>query len=677
MRAMPANIRRAVTLALRTARPVPPLRLSEWAEQHFYLSRESSYVEQRWRAYPYQAAILDCMGNDAVEEVAVRKSARIGYTKMMLAAIAYFAEHKRRNQGVWQPTDEDSDEFVKTELEPMLRDVPAMQVVFPEFLQRHKHNTLRQKIFRGSMLHLRGGKAAKNYRRLSISVAHMDESDGFDRDIEGEGDPFVLMRKRIEGATFPKAIVGSTPKAKHFSVIDARDQAAEQRFRFLVPCPHCDTPHEIRWGGEDKPYGMKWRDRDPDTVGQLCPACGALYGQAEYLQAWARGRWVSQGGVWIDELGEFRDAAGERIPAPRSVSFFAWTAMSSQTSWSQIVREFLSAWAKHKTGDDTELKAFVNTTLGEAWEEELERAESSELAERGKTSAFAKRTVPLGVLVLVAGVDVQDNRFVVVVWGFGRGEEMWAVDHVVLEANPADERDWGKLDAYLQTRFRHASGCTLGLEAVAVDTGGHFTHQVYNFCRVRARRRVFAVKGETLEARAIKSRSSLQDVNYKGLVIKNGVKLWFVGTDTAKDLLFGRIKVREAGPGYVHFAADLGDDFYAELTAEARVKQKTGAGEKSRWVVTGAARNEVLDCTVYAMFCAHMLDLHRYTAKMWEKLEAAVQPPTADMFERAVEEPATAEASPAPTLVQTSAPAPRRRQARVGSGFVKGWRNGG
>ena len=154
-----SEIKRAVAAGLEPLRVEIPLRCSEWAERHFYLSGESSYVEMHWHAYPFQRAILDCMGHDGIPSVNLRKSARVGYTKMLLATIGYFAEHKRRNQAVWQPTDDDSDDFCKTELEPMLRDVKVMQRVFPEFLAKNKSNTLRQKQFLGCMLHLRGGKA--------------------------------------------------------------------------------------------------------------------------------------------------------------------------------------------------------------------------------------------------------------------------------------------------------------------------------------------------------------------------------------------------------------------------------------------------------------------------------------------------------------------------------------
>ena len=188
-----------------------PMTLDEWARKHFYLSAESSYVEQAWTPWPFQRAILSCIGNDDVAEVDLKKSARVGYTKMILAAAGYFAEHKHRNQGLWQPTDEDRDEFVKSELDPMLRDVQCMRTVLPSFLSRHKDNTLQQKRFIGSMLHCKGAKAAKNFRRISIDVGYLDEADACDRDVEKEGDPPTLILKRLEGATFPKFVVGTTP----------------------------------------------------------------------------------------------------------------------------------------------------------------------------------------------------------------------------------------------------------------------------------------------------------------------------------------------------------------------------------------------------------------------------------------------------------------------------------
>lgn len=642
-------IRKAIRTGLKSLEAPEQLRLSQWAKENFYLSEESSYVEGDWNAYPFQPAMMDAMSDDEIEEVSIRKSARVGYTKMILAAIGYFAQHKRRNQAIWQPTDDDSDDFCKTELEPMLRDVKRVRAAFPSYGKRSKGNTLRAKKFLGAVLHLRGGKAGKNFRRLTVDVAYVDELDGFDLDIEKEGSAVTLSKKRLEGATFPKHILGSTPKTKGLSQIEAREGEADLVFRFFVPCPHCDHEQHLRWGSRKTAYGMKWRDDDPETAAYQCEACGVHFNQAEYLQVWTRGRWIADDGTWIDDDFVFRDGVGAVVPKPKHVAFFVWTIYSPQATWPALVRECQSAHAKLKGGDNSELKTFTNTTRGESFEEQLEKTDESELKNRAEP--YPLRTVPLGGLVLLAGVDVQDNRFEVTVWAFGRGEEMWVVDYMVITANPALDEDWKKLDTYLLTRFPHAAGtAVLGIESAAVDTRGHFTHPAYNFCRQRTGRRIYAVAGATKDGEPIKGRSKMMDVNWNGRIIKSGVKLWHVGTDTAKDLLHGRLGIDRPGPGCVHFSKDLPDEFYAQLTAEGRVLQKTAYGDKYRWVKPSShTRNEVLDTTVYALFCAQMRDLHRFTDAMWKRLEEAVQPRVGDLF--------AAPVAPA-VLAQTVAPTP-------------------
>ena len=648
-----SEIHKAVRKGLKAFEAVEPMRLSEWAARHFYLSAESSYVEGRWEAFWFQPAIMDAISDDDIEEVDVMKSARVGYTKIILAAIGYTAQHKRRNQAVWQPTDDDRDEFCQTEVEPMLRDVPIMASVFRGAKANAKGNSMKQKKFMGSTCHMRGGKAAKNYRRISIDTGFVDEIDGFDPDVEQEGSPVKLAGKRVEGATFPKLVIGSTPKIKGMSLIEARVEQAQLRFRPHVPCTHCGEQILIQWGGKDKPYGFKWYGNDPETVGHVCPHCAGVMTQADYLEASKRGRWIAQDGTWIDPDNHYRGRDGNVVPKPKHVAFHGlWTAYSQMTSWVKIVREWLSAVEKLAAGDPSEVKAFINTTLGESYEEKGEKADEHALLARA--TDWPLRVVPRGGLVLASGVDVQDDRFEVVTWAFGRKEEMWPIDYTVIDANPADSRDWDRLDTHLKMTFPHAAGGQLAIRAAAVDTGGHFTHEAYNFCRQRTSRRIYAVKGETRDGQPIKGRAAKVDVNDRGKVIKAGVKLWHVGTDTAKDLLLGRLGVAEPGPGYVHFSKELPNEFFHQLTAEQRIKVRTSQGEKFRWVKT-RPRNEVLDCTVYALFAAQMLDLHRYTDRQWDILEAKVVPAMMDMFAMPMQ--AMALPDPSPASMQLAVPA--------------------
>lgn len=618
----------AVVAGLAPLRAIAPMRLSEWASDEFKLSAESSHKSGDWCAYPPQIGVMDAFSNDDIEEVTVRKAKRVGYTKMLLAFIAYNAVHRRRKQALWQPTDDDRDSFVKTEVEPMIRDVGAMKPV----LVPGKEDTIKLKTFLGSMLHLLGGKAARAYRRITVAAAMIDEADAFDQKVEKSVDPMVAAKGRLEGAPFPKFIAGSTVRVDGLSHIQQRENQADAVMRYQIRCPHCHLEHPLMWGGPKVAHGFKWDGSDPETVRHVCPHCRKSITQAEYLQIWDDGAaWVSNCGRWRydHKAGVWLDAEGNACRPPRHVAFVEfWTAYSPQRLWVDIVREFLAAKTKADSGDTGPLETFINETLAQYWRVQMDRADEHALAQRAE--AYRIRTIPQRGLVLVAGVDTQDDRWEVVVWAIGRGEEMWAIDYQVIYGNPADEREWEeKLDPYLLGTFEHESGHELRIQAAAIDTMGHFTHQAYNFCRVRERRRVFAVRGDPQPSKMVKGKATIQDVNWRGKVLKRGVRLWYVGTDTAKDLIYGRLLVTQPGPGYVHFTRDLPKQFYDQLTAEARMPVRTARGVEYRWVNPKRARNEVLDCTVYAIFCTHVLALHVYTDLMWQRLEQALHP---DLF---------------------------------------------
>ncbi len=655
----------ALVAGLQPLRADPPQTLSAWAAEHFKLSAESSHTQGAWEAYPFQRGWMDAFSNDAIEEVDVRKSKRVGYTKTLVAFIAYNAAHRRRKQALWQPTDDDRDSFVKSEVDPMLRDVAAMRPV----LLKGKEDTLKLKQFMGSVLHTLGGKAARAFRRITVAVAMLDEASAFDLVVEKSIDPVEGARGRLEGAAFPKLIVGSTPRVKGIDHIETREANADAVLRFQIVCPHCQAEHPLLWGGKEVRHGFKGGGLGGDAgpVRHVCPHCHESINQGDYLRLWAAGVWVSACGAFrYGPDGCWRDDQDAPRDPPRHVAFHIWAAYSPQRSWGDIVREFLEAKRKAAEGQTGPLITFINETLGDLWEEKFEKADEHALARRAED--YRRFTVPMGGLVLVAGVDVQDNRFEVVVWAIGRGEEMWVVDYAVIYANPADEREWEeKLDPYLGTVFSHASGQALRIEAAAVDTGGHFTHQAYNYCRLREGRRIYAVKGDAQTSKMVKGKATAQDVNFRGKVLKRGVRLWFVGTDTAKDLIYGRLMVTRPGPGYVHFSIDLSEDFYRQLTAEVRVPQRTSRGLEYRWVNQKSRRNEVLDCTVYAIWCTHQLGLHLYTDRMWAKLEDAVQPANADLFAAPREPAAVAAARAADATVTPAMPIPPAAARRRGT----------
>ncbi|EFC4784069.1 hypothetical protein FFW73_15805 [Escherichia coli] len=265
------RLRHFVRAGLRSLFRPEPQTAVEWADANYYLPKESAYQEGRWETLPFQRAIMNAMGSDYIREVNVVKSARVGYSKMLLGVYAYFIEHKQRNTLIWLPTDGDAENFMKTHVEPTIRDIPSLLALAPWYGKKHRDNTLTMKRFtNGRGFWCLGGKAAKNYREKSVDVAGYDELAAFDEDIEQEGSPTFLGDKRIEGSVWPKSIRGSTPKVRGTCQIERAASESPHFMRFHVACPHCGKEQYLKFGDKETPFGLKWMPDDPSSVFYLC-----------------------------------------------------------------------------------------------------------------------------------------------------------------------------------------------------------------------------------------------------------------------------------------------------------------------------------------------------------------------------------------------------------------------
>ncbi|GAA4419898.1 phage terminase large subunit family protein [Acidovorax lacteus] len=673
-----AAIKAAVRTGLDSLRAEPPQRLGDWARDHFKLAGESSHQKGAWEAWAFQVGILDFMSDDRIEELAVRKAKRVGYTKMVTAFVAYNIAHRRRKQALWQPTDDDRDSYVKSEIDPLLDPLTGVPAINKARKQgRATEETIKFKPFRDSVLHLLGGKAARAYRRITVAVAILDEWSAFDQQIEKSGDPGGLAKGRLEGAPYPKFVGGSTPRLKGLCHVERACDNAEGMVRFHIDCPHCGVEHPLLWGGKHLAHGFKWTRGQPETVHHVCPHCHGSITQADYLPGG-----VPLGGTWVcDRTGKrygpdriWRDSKGMPCTPPLTLGVHVWTAYSPQRAWSDIVTEFENALKALEAGEVGPMQLFVNETLGETWELAGERTDEHALQARAERYDLA--TVPRGGLVLTAGVDVQRDRWEVTVYAWGRGLESWVVDTAVLEGNPAVDEEWGQLTAYLQRRYRQAwHGGTLGIAATSIDSSDQ-TQAVYNWVN-RAQHvlpNLAAIKGDGNEACNILGPTSLQEVNWRGRKMPRGIKLWRVGVDAAKDLLLGQLSVEQAGPGYVHFSDQLPREFFEQLTSEQRVLAKINGREAYRWIKR-RPRNEQLDNRNYALHAAFRLGLHKYTDAKWAQLEAAVQPPE-DLFSAA---PDAAVPAPPPAAAQPITLPPRQPAAQVAQwrrpNFATSWKS--
>jgi phage terminase large subunit GpA-like protein len=328
---------------------------------------------------------------------------------------------------------------------------------------------------------------------------------------------------------------------------------------------------------------------------------------------------------------------------------------------------------------------------------------------RQRIDAYRVGQVLAGALLLTAGVDVQGDRLEITVKGWGRGEESWLVDWQQIFGDPSQIGPgsvWEELAKLLDKGYPHAGGATLRIRAMAVDSGGHHTQEVYANARAHRRRHVIAINGQSKPGRPILGRPSAVDFNFRGQVVKHGVKLWPVGSDTAKTKIYNRLKITEPGADCMHFPAGLPDNYFAQLTAEKQVKSYVNGFERFKWVKDAGVRNEAIDCEVYAYAAAIYCGITRMN---WDLQEQLINPTQRDIFteaaharkdtssEAAVRDPEPAHDEAGSGVVQTSAEAPddpppppqkietsteaaasglfhARRKPRRPSGFVNAWR---
>lgn len=569
----------AIRRGLSHVRIPKPLQLDEWADQEFYLSPESSAIEGPWQTLPFQRDIMRCIGNDDIRIIDWLKCARVGYTKILMAAAAYFVGHKKRSGAIYQPTDSDAAEFSKSEVDPMIRDVPELRHAFKgKGERRGRANTLELKQFAGAFLYIRGGMSARAYRRLTIDWVAFDELEGFERDIDGEGDPVTLGDARITNSAFPKSIRGSTPRLKHDSLIGGEAERARHLFKYRVHCTECEGPQALLFGQ------LRWERDKPQTAHYVCEFCEAQIPYRDLVELLEGGFWGTDDGYRIRE-GVLYDPGDQVVDWPRHIAFHIWAAYSPFFTWSELVEEWLEAVAAQKSGDLRKLKTFTNTRLAEAWEEHGEQVDFGELYARRE--GYSRP--PAGVLLLIAMMDVQANRLEVEIVGVGRGEQTWGIEYRVIYGDPEGFEVWQELEDVITQRFTTEDGRVLDIAGVALDTG-YLPDHVYEFYRRTSHPRVFCLKGELGINKPMVSAPHQR----KSGRSKAKVPLFLFGTDVCKSIVYKRLTIDTPGPGYHHFPDTYDEDYFRGLTAEKRIVKHRRGFEVVEWVKV-RPRNEPLD----------------------------------------------------------------------------------
>lgn len=537
------------------------------------LSPEASAEHGRWNTARVEVARgpMLAISEPGVHTITLKTCTQLMKTEFINNVVGYHIHLDPSPIMVVQPREADAEEWSKKRFAPMLRDTAVLQGKVKDPRARDSDNTILSKTFPGGHITMVASNSPAGLAMRPIRIACCDEVDKYPASAGGEGDPIALITERM--ATFWNwlLILVCSPTEKTTSRIAASYNESDQR-KFFVPCPHCGHEQPLNWSQ------VQWQKDEngnhlPETAAYACEDCGGLWDEPQRLAAISRGKWIA--------TAPFNGHAGFHINKIAS----PWEPLA------KLVEKFLAARKYPER-----LKVFINTQLAEETEEQGEKVEWESLRDRRENWG---REAPEEVLVITAGVDVQADRLEMEVIGWGMGEENWSLAYRIFHGDPAEREVWAELDKYLQQPIKSKWGIFLHIACCCIDSGGHHTQEVYDFCRRRLGRKVFPVKGRSQAAQPLVGRPTRNN--------RLKIPLYPVGTDTAKERLMYRLRISEPGAGYCHFPAWYDEEYFRQLTAEQQVTKFSRGQPYLVWQKL-RARNEALDCRVYGMAALQILN---------------------------------------------------------------------
>jgi phage terminase large subunit GpA-like protein len=626
-----------VKSALRGARPDPELQVDAWSEEHMVLPKSSSEPgPYRIERTPYARRVLQVLSpGHPSKRVVVKAASQMLKTQTAINWLLASIHLAPANILALEPTDKLAKRL-SARMSSSIKDVPVVAAAVAQPRSRDSRNTIDAKDFKGGALYITTAGAASNLAEIPARYVYLDEVDRMESSVEGEGDPVELAEART--TTFSsncKIYATSSPTVENASKIDTLF-AMGTRESYHVPCPHCGHLHELVLGNFHF-------ERDPETgymarAWFVCPGCGCEIDERHkgtMLKDEALGghaRWVADG-----------PGDGETV----SFTISAFYAKPGDISWLALARQYARALERLERGDSDAMRVFYNTRLALSYNDTIGATTAEQLMERAKCETYRLRQIPDAALVLTMSVDTQPDRLECQIEAWGPGLEHWVMDYQVLQGDPQDPPSragsvWQRLDALRRQPLYHVSGVPIYISAYGIDSGGHNTQDVYNYGTERERMGCVILKGANRPGKPIISGlPSKMDVDWNGKRIEHGAKLWWVGTDTGKDWLYGRMKL-VSGPGAMHMHVDLGKAWFEGMTCERPKRKLTKRGKVvTEWINPPGARNEPWDCSNYNLAIAHKLGLHKWTEKDWQHLRSKLIPTqrTPDLFSEQPEQP--------------------------------------
>lgn len=563
-------------------KPDKKMDISQWADNFRILPSESSSEPGRYRTdrMPYLQEIYEELSPQSkTQEVCVTKGTQLGFTELGNNMLFCYADLYPCPMLQVLHTETAVRTHAKDKIWSSIRKSPRLKEKFRDIKSKDGSSTTKL-VFTGGSIDIGWSNTTATFASMSRRIVIMDDIDRWPDDVGGEGDPIELAKKRTDAFPNRKIYINSTPTTVLRSKIHKSFEQSSQG-HYEMKCPHCQKGVYF-----EKEHFKFDKNEEYELIGDVtfcCEHCGSLIKESHKNEMMK----TENGAKWVHKYPD-REVRGYRLP-----SFY-----SPFLRWNEIFKEFLEAYKlMKKTHYTKKMIVWENTRNARAWEEDQgEQLEGNFLLNRREDYTL----IPDDVIVLTCGVDTQDDRLEGEIKAWGYGEESWGIKTFRIEGKPSQDQVWRDLENIINATYKREDGTILRIACTCIDSGGHFTNEVYKFAKKWDHRRVYAVKGASIAGKPIISRPTTSN--------KLKVKLFTIGVDTAKELIYSRLKFDTFGAGYMHFCKTQHDEeYFAQLTAEKLVTTYKHGRPQRVWKAT-RARNEAIDYTVYNLAALNILN---------------------------------------------------------------------
>lgn len=581
---------------------------------------------------PHCVEPMDAVDDPTVSEIVLWMGIRDGKTNgVCMNVIGRTVTDDPGNICSVHPIDDDADRFSTGDVEPTIE--ACLEGYFVERRSRDAGRTINFKKFKGGWLRIFSAGSATKFRGTAVKVMCLHELDALDPESifkamgRTTGFPDAIVIKESTGTL--AAEIDPEGKKVYLSRIEEAYDRGDKR-KWFCACRQCGFLQTIKYEQIKYPAGRM------DLAKYHCEACDYAHTPAQRWKLCQSGKWYPTAGLTSAQEKDIANNWRHARALEPSVRSYWRNGFNSLLPHGKGFKSKLHEFAAKGEAAQSSVEAkkiWTQEIKAELWTPESQGEQPPQWKPLYEGREDYGLVIPARGLFLTAYADLQLDRIEVGWEAWGKMEENFAMDHVVLNGHIRDREVWQMLRYELARKFKHESGVELSLGMALVD-GGSYAEDAYRFFQELAHNPMPGVTGKCRASKGV-GQQGHPIITRKMMTIAKNLKGHHIGTWEAKDRIRERLRMEKSSStnlpdreGVQHFNKQFGEEFFQQLVVERVVVAFERGQEVRKYENEKRERNEAFDIKVgnLAAYRLHPRNLDAIEEEIKERAEIQASP---------------------------------------------------